>query len=39
LASEFVQDPALIAGMRVRVGSDVYDGTIMGRLAALEKSL
>jgi F-type H+-transporting ATPase subunit delta len=35
----FAQNPALIGGLRVQVGSDVYDGTIQGRLAALEQSL
>jgi len=34
----FAQNPALIAGMRVRVGSDVYDGSIRAGLAALERS-
>ncbi len=36
LHSSFVQNPSLIGGIRVRVGSDVYDGTVRGRLAALE---
>ena len=31
----FVQNPALIGGLRVKVGSDVYDGSIQARLAAL----
>ena len=35
-ATTFAEDPALIAGVRIRVGSDVYDGTIAGRLAELE---
>ena len=34
----FVQNPALIGGLRVRVGSDVYDGSVQARLAALEQS-
>ena len=34
----FVENPALIGGMKVRVGSDVYDGSVRGRLAALEES-
>ena len=32
----FSQNPALIGGMRIRVGTDVYDGSIKARLAALE---
>jgi F-type H+-transporting ATPase subunit delta len=32
----FVVDPTLIGGMRVRVGSDVYDGSVRGGLDALE---
>jgi F-type H+-transporting ATPase subunit delta len=34
----FAQNPALIGGMRIRVGSDVYDGSVQGRLAALRES-
>ncbi|HZR19911.1 MAG TPA: F0F1 ATP synthase subunit delta [Verrucomicrobiae bacterium] len=34
----FVQNPSLIGGMRIKVGSDVYDGSIQARLAALEQS-
>jgi len=34
----FVQNPSLIGGMRIRVGSDVYDGSIQARLASLEAS-
>jgi F-type H+-transporting ATPase subunit delta len=36
LVTTFVEDPALIAGLRVRVGSDVYDGSVRAKLAALE---
>jgi F-type H+-transporting ATPase subunit delta len=34
----FTQNPALIGGMRVQVGSDVYDGSVLGRLNALKES-
>jgi F-type H+-transporting ATPase subunit delta len=34
----FADRPSLIGGMRIHVGSDVYDGSVLGRLAALEKS-
>ncbi len=35
LETSFGQNPALIGGMRIKVGSDVYDGTVRARLAAL----
>jgi len=35
---QFSVQPAHIGGLRVQVGSDVYDGTVRARLAALEKS-
>jgi F-type H+-transporting ATPase subunit delta len=38
LSFEFVQNPALLGGLRIRVGSDVYDGSVESRLAALEQS-
>jgi len=38
LNTSFVQNPALIGGMRIKVGSDVYDGSIQARLAALQES-
>jgi F-type H+-transporting ATPase subunit delta len=34
----FSQNPALVGGLRVRVGSDVYDGSIAGRLQQLEEA-
>ena len=34
----FSENRALIGGLRIRVGFDVYDGSIQGRLAALEQS-
>jgi F-type H+-transporting ATPase subunit delta len=33
----FTDRPALIGGMRIKVGSDVYDGSVQAGLAALEK--
>jgi len=39
LTTAFTQRPALIGGMRIRVGCDVYDGSVQGRLTALEKAL
>ncbi|HST53957.1 MAG TPA: F0F1 ATP synthase subunit delta [Pyrinomonadaceae bacterium] len=33
----FALNPSLIGGMRVRVGSDVYDGSVRAGLAALER--
>jgi F-type H+-transporting ATPase subunit delta len=38
LTTNFVERPSLIGGMRIQVGSDVYDGSVRGVLAALEKS-
>jgi F-type H+-transporting ATPase subunit delta len=32
----FAHKPALIGGIRVTVGSDVYDGSVQGRLTRLE---
>jgi len=37
LATSFADRPSLIGGMRIQVGSDVYDGTVQSELAALEK--
>jgi F-type H+-transporting ATPase subunit delta len=34
----FVHNPALIGGIRITVGSDVFDGSVRGRLAALQRS-
>jgi F-type H+-transporting ATPase subunit delta len=34
----FGQNPALIGGVRIKVGSDVYDGSVRARLAALQES-
>jgi len=35
---QFMHLPSLIGGMRIRVGSDVYDGSVRSELAALERS-
>ncbi len=34
----FAPQPALIGGLRVQVGSDVYDGSVQARLKALQES-
>jgi F-type H+-transporting ATPase subunit delta len=39
LTSEFAVDPTLLGGVRVRVGSDVWDGTLRNRLQRLEQQL
>ena len=38
LATAFAHRPALIGGMRIQVGSDVYDGSVRAGLMELEKS-
>ena len=39
LHTSFHVNPALLGGLRIRVGSDVYDGSVAGRLKRLEDSL
>ena len=39
LKTSFTTNPALIGGMRIKVASDVYDGSVRARLAALETRL
>jgi F-type H+-transporting ATPase subunit delta len=39
LETAFEQNPALIGGMRIKVGSDVYDGSVRAKLAAIESRL
>ena len=39
LTAEFVVNPELLGGMRVRVGSDVWDGTVRNRLQRLQQQL
>jgi len=34
----FFQNPGLIGGLRAQIGSDVFDGSVQGRLADLEAS-
>jgi len=34
----FLQNPALLGGLRIQVGSDVYDGSVHARLEALRES-
>lgn len=34
----FVENPKLIGGLKIKVGSDLYDRSIQGELAALEKA-
>ncbi len=38
ISVSFAQNPELIGGMRIKVGSDVYDGSVRARLAELEKN-
>jgi len=39
LTADFDVDPALLGGLRVRVGSDVWDGTLRNRLERLQQQL
>ncbi len=38
ITASFSVRPELIGGMRIQVGSDLYDGSVLAGLAALEKS-
>ena len=38
ITAQFTENPGLIGGTRVRVGSDIYDSSVRGALEALEKS-
>ncbi len=38
LTWQFVHNPGLIGGMRIKVGSDVYDGSVRSGLTALARS-
>jgi F-type H+-transporting ATPase subunit delta len=39
LTTQFVVNPELLGGMRIRVGSDVWDGTVRNRLERLRREL
>lgn len=39
ITAEFHTTPALLGGLRIKLGSDVWDGSISGRLALLSKQL
>jgi F-type H+-transporting ATPase subunit delta len=39
LQTWFEEDPALIGGLRIKVGSSVYDGSVRARLAVLKARL
>ena len=39
LATDFVVNPALLGGVRVRVGSDVWDSSVRNRLERLQQKL
>jgi len=39
LTPEFVVNPDLLGGMRIRVGSDVWDGSVRNRLERLQQQL
>jgi F-type H+-transporting ATPase subunit delta len=39
LTTEFVVRPELLGGIRIRVGSDVWDGSVRNRLQRLEQEL
>jgi F-type H+-transporting ATPase subunit delta len=38
VSTHFTVQPALIGGMRIRVGNDVYDGSVLSGLVALQKN-
>jgi F-type H+-transporting ATPase subunit delta len=39
LTTEFVVTPELLGGLRIRLGSDVWDGTVRNRLERLQQEL
>ena len=38
LNTSFVLDPSLVGGLRIRVASDVYDGSVRAGLESLQRS-
>jgi F-type H+-transporting ATPase subunit delta len=38
LTYEFAQNPALLGGLRIQVGSDVYDGSVRSRLSEVREA-
>ncbi len=38
LTISFAQNATLIGGLRIKIGSDVFDGSVQGRLAKLQES-
>jgi len=38
LTTKFIERPGLIGGMRIQVGSDLYDHSVLARLKAMERS-
>jgi len=38
ISTSFALNPSLIGGMRIQVGSDVYDGSVRAGLASLQRS-
>jgi F-type H+-transporting ATPase subunit delta len=39
IETSFAENPALIGGVRLKVGSDVYDGSVRARLDSIESGL
>lgn len=39
LTADFNVKPSLLGGLRIRIGSDVWDGSVQGRLTRLERDL
>jgi F-type H+-transporting ATPase subunit delta len=39
VTTEFLVNPELLGGLRIRIGSDVWDGTVRNRLERLKQNL